>query len=324
MAIRRCALMSCAVAAMLAGCGGSQAPIGAPGAMPQANSQGREIAKPSSAMPTYKVSGPLLYVADLSAEYNHVDVYRAAAKDPTSLATISNKTDGPFGVCLDRQGTLYVTNEPGSGGPGWVSEYPIGKTAPSKIITDGINAPGFCAIDSQGNLWVTNIYGRDVTEYLYGSKKPHTVITSGLAYPIGIAIDRSGTLYVGNGFSASQQNVEVYAPGSKSPSRTITNGITSPSGITVDSSGTLYVANQFQSNVEEYRSGQNDPFQAITKSVSGPTGVTVNKKGVLYVANLGNHSVSEFALGSLIPLKRQISKGLWDPAGVAYYPPLLP
>jgi hypothetical protein len=31
----RYALTSCAAAAMLAGCGGSQPPIGAPGAMPQ-------------------------------------------------------------------------------------------------------------------------------------------------------------------------------------------------------------------------------------------------------------------------------------------------
>jgi hypothetical protein len=323
------ALLCCVAVAMLAGCGVSQPPIGAPGVMTQTSALATHTAprwsalRPGARGPGYKVTAPLLYVTDIGANYNDVRIYRADAKDPTPVATISDSVATPSGACVDGHGTLYVTNEPASG-PGWVSEYPVGKTAPSKIITDGVNAPAFCAIDAKGNLWVANIYGPNVSEYLYGSKKPHTVITSGLAYPIGIAIDRSGNLYVGNGFGASQQNVEVYAAGGKSPSRTITNGVTSPCGITVDSSGALYVANQFQNNVEEYRSGQNDPFQAITKAVSGPTGVAVNKKGVLYVANLGNHSVAEFAPGSLTPLKRQISQGLWDPVGIAYYPALLP
>jgi sugar lactone lactonase YvrE len=326
----RYAITSCAAVAMLAGCGGSQLSVGSADTGPARLQERSALTASTKAAPTsdsksggYKVTLPLLYVTDIGANYNDIRIYRAEAKDPTPVATISDGVDTPFGACADAQGTLYVTNEPASG-PGWVSEYVVGKTAPSKTITDGTDEPAFCAIDAKGNLWVANIYGPNVSEYLYGSTKPHTVITSGLVYPIGIAIDRSGNLYVGNGFGASQQNVEVYAAGSKTPSRTITNGVTSPCGITVDSSGTLYVANQFQNNVEEYRSGQNDPFQAITKAVSGPTGVTVNKKGVLYVANLGNHSVAEFAPGSLTPLKRQITKGLWDPVGIAYYPALLP
>lgn len=58
--------------------------------------------------------------------------------------------------------------------------------------------------------------------------------------------------------------------------------------------------------------------------MNGPVDVTVNREGDLYVANLGGPYVSEFAPGSLKPLKRQISKGLYNPAGIAYYPTLLP
>jgi len=116
----------------------------------------------------------------------------------------------------------------------------------------------------------------------------------------------------------------VYAPGSKSPSRTITNGITSPRGLAVDSNGTLYVANLYQSNVEEYRPGSGDPFQTITQAMDRPEGLTVDKKGTLYVSNIVNSTVVEFAPGSLKPLKRQISKGLFEPEGIAYYPALLP
>jgi sugar lactone lactonase YvrE len=274
--------------------------------------------------PGYKATAPLLYATNVGN--TNVTVYRARAKDPGPLATITDGLTNPFGACIDGQGTLYITNEPASSG--WVSEYPLGKTTPSTIITDGISEPAYCAIDADGNLWVANFGGPNVTEYLKGSKKPHAVITKGVPYPLGIAIDRSGNLYVGNYspfYPYGVENVAVYAPGSKSPSRTITNGITSPRGLAVDSKGTLYVVNIFQNNVEEYRSGQGDPFQTITEAMDDhPEGATVDKKGVLYVSNAGNNTIVEFAPGSLKPLKRQISKGLFGTEGIAYYPALLP
>jgi hypothetical protein len=94
--------------------------------------------------------------------------------------------------------------------------------------------------------------------------------------------------------------------------------------LAVDSSGILYVPNLNQNTVAEYRSGQSDPFQTITDAIDRPGGVAVDKKGTLYVSNIGNSTVVEFARGSLTPLKRQISKGLYEPYGVAYHPALLP
>jgi hypothetical protein len=327
-------MRSCTAVAMLAGCGRSQPPIGAAGAMAQTSAFAAQAdrgksgmlpeAKSQRARPSYQVAGPLLFATNVGN--TNATVYRARAKDPAPLATITDSLVNPFGACIDGQGTLYITNEPASSG--WVSEYPLGKTTPSTIITDGISEPAYCAIDADGNLWVANFGGPNVTEYLEGSKKPHAVITKGLRYPVGIAIDRSGSLYVGNYspfYPYGVENVVVYAPGSKSPSRTITNDITSPRGLAVDSNETLYVANLWQNNVEEYRSGQGDPFQTITEAMDDhPEGVAVDKKGVLYVSNVGNSTVVEFALGSLKPLKRQISKGLFEPEGIAYYPALLP
>jgi sugar lactone lactonase YvrE len=326
----RYALSCCAAIAILPGCGGSQPPIGAPGAMPQGSAIATHADRGKSALETtpqslgYNVTAPLLYATNVGN--TNVTVYRARAKDPGPLATITDGLTNPFGACIDGQGTLYITNEPASSG--WVSEYPLGKTTPSTIITDGISEPAYCAIDADGNLWVVNFGGPNVTEYLKGSKKPHAVITKGLVEPVGIAIDGSGNLYVGNFTPPSENSVEnvvVYAPGSKSPSRTITNGVSSARGLAVDSNETLYVVNIFQNNVEEYRSGSGDPFQTITEAMDDhPEGVTVDKKGVLYVSNGGNSTIVEFALGSLKPLKRQISKGLFGPEGIAYYPALLP
>src|SRR5580692_1955930 len=187
----RCALTCCAPVAMLAGCGGSQPPIGAAGAMPQSSALAAHTTprwsalKPGAPSLGYKTTAPLLYATN-TGNFN-VTVYWARGKVPTPLATISEGLDAPFGACIDGQGTLYVTNEPPSGGS--VSEYPLGKTTPSRILTDGMNEPAYCTIDANGNLWVANAGGANVTEYREGSKKPHTVITEGLREPVGIALD---------------------------------------------------------------------------------------------------------------------------------------
>ena len=320
------ALGTCVVATVLAGCGAAQPPLIRQSAPFQGQIHSASIAshtpelKPAIGSPEYKITAPLIYATNVGN--TNVTVYRANRKHPAPLATITDGLTNPFGACIDGQGTLYVTNEPASAG--WVSVYPLGKTKPSITITAGINGPADCAIDGEGDLWIANAYGANVTEYLHGANKPHTVITKGLLEPVGIAFDNTGNLYVGNGPLASQQNVEVYAPGSKSPSRTITSGITSPCGLAIDPNGTLYVANVYQNNVTEYRSSSSDPYQTITNGMDHPEGVTVNKKGTLYVSNVGNGTILEFAPGSLTPLRRQISKGLYEPESVAYYPALLP
>jgi len=295
--------------ALLAACGGSQPPIGVPGAMPQSVEGSLR----------YAHSGPLLYVTN-DGDQHDVTVYPAGAKNPSPIETISSDLEQPVGICLDGEGTLYVVDV-----DGWVAEYPAGKTKPSRLITKGMEEPGRCAIDSKGNLWVTNIGGVNITEYLKGSATPHSVITKGMVSPRGIAIDRSGAMYASNYLGDYEGNVVVYPPGSKSPSRTITDGVNTPVDITVDAHGTLYVPNSEENDVEEYRSGQNHPYQTITDDLDLPVAVTVSKKGWLYVVNLGTPpKVLEFAPDSIKPSARRISDGLEDPWGTAYSPPLLP
>jgi hypothetical protein len=322
--------LSIGAAASLAGCGGSQPPSATPGVIPQSSAivarhdRARlelTLAERGGIVPHYTTTGALLFVTNFSS--NNVTVYRARAKNPAPIATISAGLDAPLGDCLDGQGTLYVTNDPASGN-GWVAEYPLGQTTPSKMISNGIYTPGFCAIDSNENLWVANIGGPNVTEYLYRSKKPHIVITKGMVFPVGIAIDHSGNLYVANRPVSGSPNVVVYAPGSKAPTRTISDGVKYPVGIGVDSKATLYVTNATTNNIEEYLSGQDHPYRAITQALDFPVALVLNKKGWLYVANLGDNNVVEFPPSAIVPSHRAISKGLKAPNGVAYFPPSLP
>ena len=105
---------------------------------------------------------------------------------------------------------------------------------------------------------------------------------------------------------------------------TITEGVTSPVGVAIDASDTLYVTNNSRNAVAEFNSGASEPYQTITQGLNDPTGVTVNEQGWLYVINAGSSSIAEFAPDSLEPSKRQISKGLVVPEGLAYSPPVLP
>jgi sugar lactone lactonase YvrE len=136
-------------------------------------------------------------------------------------------------------------------------------------------------------------------------------------------------MYVANHFTQGTKsfgpgNVVVYPPDGKSPSRTITNDVASPVGLTVDATGTLYVTNETQNNVQEYRLGQSHRYQTITQDIDTPFAVTVDSKGYLYVTDNLKSVVVEFPPGSITPSKREINKGLFEPAGVAYHPALLP
>jgi DNA-binding beta-propeller fold protein YncE len=313
-----------AIVAFLAGCGGSQPLTGAQDGVSQATFAAPEATRQNAPVATNRAR-QRLFVTEYAS--NTVLVYDASAKNPSPERRITIGLLEPSGDCIDGNGTLYVANA-----SGWISEYPAGRSRPTRIIRKGLGELAFCAIDSAGNLWVTELYvfrykrrsGPSLAEYKPGSRKPATIIMKGLSYPVGIAIDQLGNIYVANRIGSSSGNVVVYAPGKKVPFRSITDGVTSPVGIAVDANGTLYVANDFQNTVAEFKTGASEPYQTITQGLDGPVDVTVNEQGRLYVVNAGSNSIAEFAPGSLKPSKRQISKDLYAPQGSAFSPPLLP
>jgi hypothetical protein len=322
----RIAVSASVAIAVLGGCGGQQAAMGAPTLL-RFGPIGAGVVNQPSAVPEYKASDRLLYVTNFDQKLTPLAIYKAK-KGRKPIATISEDIDNSRGACIDGAGTLYVTNDPLSSS-GWVSEYAFGQTTPSRVITEGINSPGYCAIDASGNLWVTNIALDNVTEYPKGSTKPQATITDGLTLPIGIAIDRTGNLYVGNLSYSGSSNIQVYAPGKVEPSRTITSGVSVPDGIAVDADNTLYVTTHTaHGSIEEYRAGRSQPFVTITDKLSYPADVVVGANGWLYVANEGQYSdemeILEFAPHAVKPSRREITNGLFHPVGVAYYPPLLP
>lgn len=317
-----------AVAAAFAGCSDAQRPvsltpsasvsgavrsnfgagISAPDPLPQAERRAHSA---------YDSKRALLFIANFGVN-DAVEVYDPKANK--TIATITDSVQNPTDVCLDKQRTLYVVNEDLP-----LTEYKAGQTAPFQEITQGLNLAAFCAIDSGGNLWVTNVASPNVTEYPKGSTSPSTIITDGITYPEGIAFNAKGDMYVANLIeSGGGSNVQVYRRGASSPTMTITNGVTEPCGIVVDAKGTLYVTNLRFNTVTEYLAGKKSPYQTITDGVDLPDGATVNAKGELFVASFASesHHVTEYAPGSTKPLSF-IEDGN-NPEGMVYSPPILP
>jgi hypothetical protein len=145
----RYALTSCVAAAMFAGCGGSQPPIGASDAMPLTSAIATHADRSKAWMlpeATAKNS-VLLYVAEM-----HGGVFVYDYKSGKRVGTLTG-LHGPAGECVDARGDVYVTEY----GNGEVAEYAHGGTSAIKKWTTSGTAFG-CSVDKTNDLAVADSY----------------------------------------------------------------------------------------------------------------------------------------------------------------------
>ncbi|MGA7201587.1 MAG: hypothetical protein WBX26_07145 [Candidatus Cybelea sp.] len=146
----RRALGICAAAAMLAGCGGPQPPIGAPGTASQTSTLAMRADRDTSWLRRGTSSGSdLLYVA------NHKGgVYVLTYPQGQLIGELSLPYEPMSGgICSDSDGNIFVPDEYE------ILEYAHGGTQPIATLSDdgGYGYPNGCAVDpSTGNLAVTN------------------------------------------------------------------------------------------------------------------------------------------------------------------------
>ena len=108
----RYALTSCVAAAIFAGCGGSQPPIGAPGAMPQ-------LGAAHSHRPAMSSGNALLYIAQTGQDYGTLILSYPAGKEVNKI----NRVFGP--MCTDpNTGNVYIIDDT------TIREYAPGKKQP--------------------------------------------------------------------------------------------------------------------------------------------------------------------------------------------------
>jgi hypothetical protein len=182
--LSRHALFSCVAVAMLAGCGGSQPPIGASGAMPQSRAIAQARAHRAS-------SGALIYATGGCG--GTCILSYPQGKLVGQIAT------GGAAVCSDGQGNVFISAVEGD----LVYEYAHGGTTPIATLTlPGDQAFG-CAVDPMTNNLAVVFGDSGVAVYSNESGSP-TVYASKLEASY-CGYDNAGNLFV------SGYNVQAHA-----------------------------------------------------------------------------------------------------------------
>jgi hypothetical protein len=189
------ALTSCVAAAMLAACGGSQPPIGAPGAIPKTSAVATHTARGGSWMLPEAKSEDLLYISNDGDATVSVFAYRSGR-----LVGTLTGFGVPWGLCSDKAGNVFVTD--------WskeqVVEYLHGGSNPIKTLEDPYYSPDDCAVDPlTGDLAVASLSGQGSVSYpagdisIYakaqGVPKVYTIATN--PHFVACAYDDVGNLF---------------------------------------------------------------------------------------------------------------------------------
>jgi hypothetical protein len=181
-----------ALATIFTGCGGSQPPIGAPGAMATGTQPDRWWAVRRA------TSSDLLYVIGGDSR-----IYMLSYPGGDPLESFSVRF--PNQLCSDNQGNVFVTlNSPSAGSQ--ISEYPHGAMTPIKTLSDPGDGAIGCSVDpTTGNLAVANggngtARNANVVIYPGGSGSPETLTDPSFSRYEFCGYDNEGNLFVdGNG-----------------------------------------------------------------------------------------------------------------------------
>ncbi|MFY9737504.1 MAG: hypothetical protein WAK11_00485 [Candidatus Cybelea sp.] len=187
-----------AASAALASCSGGGAPQ-QPGLVPSAGVQSgsaRYGRGESWILPSAKKSD-LLYVSDLLAQVVDIYTYGKGYKLVGELTGFFN----PEGLCVDKTGNVYVTNDT-SEGVYQITEYAHASTTPIRTLNDPDGRANGCSVDpTTGNLAVADFWGPkeiigNVAVYPKATGTPTSYSNTNIFYDYYCAYDDKGNLFV--------------------------------------------------------------------------------------------------------------------------------
>ncbi len=197
-AFARQALCSCVAGVMLTGCGGSQPPIDAPGAMPQTSAVSTLAVHSGSWMRPGARHRNLLYASDNVGS----DVEVMTFPEGHHVGTLTN-LPSPAGECVDSNGNVFITTTiySGSSESGTIYEFAHGGTTPIATLADQSSAAAGCAVDpATDTLAVTNFGapGKAGNVAIYASEQgaPTIISDPNIDAMYFCGYDEDGNLYV--------------------------------------------------------------------------------------------------------------------------------
>ena len=161
-------------------------------------------------------------------------------------------------------------------------------------ITDGIANPVAMAVDTSGNLYVSNAVtanAGNVTVYAAHSGRLIRVLTGYRGDSYALAFSPDGDLYVVSdyidGCCEIAGSVAVYAPGQALPARRLSDVASFPGRPAFDASGDLYQPNfdTFPGYISVYAPGARAPYRTINKGLGFPLALMFGTHEQFYVLN---------------------------------------
>jgi serine/threonine-protein kinase len=199
-----------------------------------------------------------------------------ASKGPTAMTAVALAVVALCGVVLTAVITHWHTNQ---------VELPF----------TGLNRPGGVAVDTAGNIYVTDEGSNRVLKLPAGASTAVELPFTGLNVPSDVRVDTAGNVYVTDGRNG---RVLVLAAGSNTASSVqLTNHLDSPCGVAVDAARNLYISDA-KNNVVLYL-----PFSATEATalpftgLDSPGDVAVDNSGNVFVTDSKNNRVLKLAAG---------------------------
>jgi hypothetical protein len=197
--LSRYALCSCVAAAMLAGCGGLQPPIGAP-AMPQTYA-----ARNASWMLPEAATQDLLYISN---EGRTITVYTYTGGRRVGTLRGFQQTQGE---CSDSAGNVFITDYASDK----IVEYAHAGVDPIRSLTEPpYSGPYGCSVDSfRGTLCVANMQNESISVYSRFKTKPRVYSMKDLVSGIATcAYDERGDMFVAGANPSDDTSTFAYLP----------------------------------------------------------------------------------------------------------------
>ena len=257
-----------------------------------------------------------IYVANAesgSETVGKITIYSAGSNGnvtPSAIISGSNTgLGGPVGIAVDSLGKIYVANMLASGSVvgGSVTVYAPGSNGDISPIASingdntALDHPQGIALDSHGNIYVSNFSGSDAVDNNIvvfpagsnGNVTPSEIISgphTGMDDVFGLALDSANDIYVANGSTSNivvthvqGRNADV-APLATIPVTIPVDVATRCVGDALDSIGNIYVVSQFGGGFDSitmYPAGSNSSSKASVTIIGNhtlldtPTGIAV-------------------------------------------------
>lgn len=256
----------------------------------------------------------VMFVAD--PQDNQVLMYDPKTPNPSPEGSITDGIDYPFGVAVDKKGTLYVANLLG-GSPdvGSITVYPAGSSSPSLTITDGLDNPYGIGVDSSGDIFAANLDNDTLVGYKPGATSPFETVTfPKYSQVLGLGVDKNGNVWLGSDTDSSVYEVPA---GSSAPKNAGLSGLSGTISVAFGKKDEMFVSNFGGSNVTVYAYGTTSPSETITNGIDGPTLNGLTHSDYYFQSNQDDDVVG-YKKGQTSPFST--ITGIPDPRGIASTP----